>query len=141
MTGVMHPSQEAVTATFHVPAERARVPRCRGAVAAVLDTWAVDHAVRESALLIMSELVTNAVIHGRAPITVHLTLDRWEGTLLGAVEDAGPGWPTLADHDMAEMVEGGRGLHLVNTLATKWGVTRTTPGKKVWFCLAAPWEP
>lgn len=85
--------------------------------------------------------MSNAVQHGRSPIDVRPTLDRWDGTLVGEVTDTGDGWPTPRDAGrLADMVEGGRGLLLVELMCTRWGVTRRAegPGKIVWFCVSVP---
>jgi len=140
-THPLHPSRMGLSATLSLDAAPARVSWCRSAAGAVLDAWGVETHARETAVLILSELLSNAVQHGAAPITVRLTLDRWEGALVGTVEDAGAGWPTPADRDPAEMIEGGRGLLLVGMLATRWGVTRCAgaAGKRVWWCQAVPY--
>ncbi|MEV5411022.1 ATP-binding protein [Thermopolyspora sp. NPDC052614] len=130
-----------MSVTLSVAAHPSHVSWCRSAAAAVLDAWGVETHAKEAAALALSELVSNAVQYGSAPITVTLTLDRWEGTLVGDVEDAGPGWPTPRDAGrLGELAEGGRGLLLVGLLCTRWGVTRCAsgPGKTTWFCLSVP---
>ncbi|GGQ17531.1 ATP-binding protein [Streptosporangium pseudovulgare] len=86
-----------------------------------------------AAELLVSELVTNALRHARG--TVSLTLSLQDGLLRCEVEDAEPLLPsprTVHDDD-----EGGRGLHLVDSLACCWGSARTPGGKAVWFELPA----
>jgi anti-sigma regulatory factor (Ser/Thr protein kinase) len=85
-------------------------------------------------LLLTSELVTNAVRHGAPPIG--LRVQHCGASLRVEVRDAGdafgPGW-TLAEDLTAE---GGRGLALVEALATSWGCLAQddlTIGKTVWF--------
>jgi anti-sigma regulatory factor (Ser/Thr protein kinase) len=79
--------------------------------------------------VLISELATNVVRHARTPFTVMIT---WDGhTLRAGVSDGSPLAPRrpLASHDD----EGGRGLFLVDAVATDWGVDPYHDGKTVWF--------
>ena len=86
----------------------------------------------ELTMLLTSELVTNAVVHGRGPIQLLLVEDgdrlRIEVTDADPRLPDGPGKP--ADHD-----ESGRGLLILDRLADRWGShpRPTPPGKVVWF--------
>ena len=88
-------------------------------------------------VLLTSELVTNAFVHGAGPIELLLLEDG--GRLRVEVGDGeprlpdGPGKPT--EHDVS-----GRGLMILDRLADRWGShpRRTPPGKVVWFELTAP---
>lgn len=77
-------------------------------------------------LLVTSELVTNAVLHGRPPITLHLSCETNEVRL--AVRDTGTGVPT----DQASSASLGLGLRIVSGVAREWGVTPLPVGKEVW---------
>jgi anti-sigma regulatory factor (Ser/Thr protein kinase) len=136
-----HPSQSALSATLSLAADPAQVSWCRSAAGALMDAWGVETRASEAAVLALSELVSNAVLYGAAPIGVRLELDRWGGTLVGEVTDGGDGWPCPRDAGrLGELVEGGRGLLLVELLCTRWGVTRCAGGgKSVWFCVAVPY--
>ena len=83
----------------------------------------------EDAVLMMSELVTNAVRHTRAVLFVLVTIENH--TLHVDVTDDNPTLPTPPDPEHADT--NGRGLRIVDALATRWGVTPTTQGKTVWF--------
>lgn len=88
---------------------------------------------RDTAVLLVSELVTNAVRHAGTDLLVELSfLD--EAVLL-AVSDGStrPAYPK----NPALLAEGGRGLALVDALATRWGVTANPYGKRVWAELGA----
>jgi anti-sigma regulatory factor (Ser/Thr protein kinase) len=92
----------------------------------------LDGAVAQSAVLLTSELVTNAVTHGQVDAQHHvimyvaLAVDR----LRVEICDRGPGF------DPANLpqgrVRGGKGLVLLDALASRWGVS-TDDGTCVWF--------
>ncbi|MFJ6524737.1 ATP-binding protein [Streptomyces longwoodensis] len=82
-------------------------------------------------LLCVSELVTNAVLHGVPPGRQLLIFLRWDGRLLRVeVHDSGGGEPRATDGDTC--AEGGRGLLLVTLLSDKWGVRQRKLAKAVW---------
>jgi anti-sigma regulatory factor (Ser/Thr protein kinase) len=86
--------------------------------------------VPDDIVLILDELVTNALVHGRPPVEVAVRLD---GALFIEVSDGGEAQPritTTAD-------EHGRGLRIVATLADAFGVTAHEHGKTVWARAAA----
>jgi len=88
----------------------------------------------DTACLLTSELVTNAVRHAHTP--VELIVDVRGNRLRVEVVDGADDAPSVAT--VAEAPTGatrGRGLHLVDRLADRWGVTRSHPGKSVWFAL------
>ena len=86
----------------------------------------------DDAVLLVSEVVTNAVKHGRAP--VRLQIDCEPTSVVVAVDDANPTMPRLRRLDRRR--HSGRGLVLLERLATEWGVRRIEGGKQVWFRLA-----
>ena len=83
--------------------------------------------------LVVSELVTNAVVHGDGDITLHVV-----GTDGGVRVEVGDDNPDIArlPLDDKPSAESGRGLLLVSRLATDWGVRPAAPGKVVWAELA-----
>lgn len=86
----------------------------------------------DDARLLVTELVSNAVLHGTGP--VGLVLSRGGGSLRVAVEDESPLMPVL--RQTPEPDASGRGMHLVAQLANNWGVAPRPdgrPGKRVWF--------
>lgn len=79
--------------------------------------------------LVVSELVTNASLHGEPPISVRLL--RFDRTTRIEVEDAGSALPVRVQRDFDATT--GRGLTMVASLADRWGVERgATGGKIVW---------
>ncbi|MFF3957648.1 SpoIIE family protein phosphatase [Streptomyces sp. NPDC001890] len=92
--------------------------------------WLADRGLEEEAFateLILSELVTNAVRYGTAPIEVRLLYDR---NLICEVSDSSSTSPHL--RYAATTDEGGRGLFLVAQFAERWGTRYTETGKVIW---------
>ena len=85
--------------------------------------------VRETASLLTSELVTNAVLHAATEVTV--TLRRQGDGLRIEVADGDPQLPAPKNYDDAAAT--GRGLSVVTALADTWGAARQGEGKVVWF--------
>jgi anti-sigma regulatory factor (Ser/Thr protein kinase) len=83
--------------------------------------------------LLVTELVTNAVIHGRSDVGVELSRD--SGHLRVAVVDENSRHPVVVDDDPNAL--DGRGMVLVARLAEAWGVEDRAYGKAVWFALPA----
>ncbi|MER8098084.1 ATP-binding protein [Streptomyces goshikiensis] len=95
-----------------------------------LDAWGVTSR-RDDLLLCVSELATNALLHGVPPGRGYrLRLLRFEGVVRVEVHDSGPGRPRVGGRNPSS--EGGRGLLLVAELADRWGIGPRTPGKVVW---------
>ena len=112
-----------------LPASIASVRRF--AVAACRSSGLFD--LCDTVALLVSEVATNALVHGNGDVQVRVTSS--EGVLLVEVSDESPRLPV--PRAAAPLEEGGRGLALVETLASRWGVRPEGPGKVVWFELAA----
>ncbi|TPQ21410.1 SpoIIE family protein phosphatase [Streptomyces sporangiiformans] len=115
-----------------LPREPRSVGRAREYARGQLLSWGLEPLV-ETAELLVSELVTNALRYGEGEIRLRLLLDR---TMVCEVWDAGlvqPRRRRARDTD-----EGGRGLQLVGLLSAAWGSRRTPRGKTVWFELPLP---
>ena len=84
--------------------------------------------------LLLSELVTNAVRHAGTSFTVSAALA--EESLQVGVEDLDPRLPVVVAPDPGEVT--GRGMMLVDRLASRWGAEHTDAGKRVWFELDLP---
>ncbi len=102
-----------------------------------------DEAVVDDAVLIASELVTNAIVHAGTPAEVSCALLRDRrgaaSAVRVAVADRHPGrivpTPHLGPHEEIGQAEEGRGLYLSARLASSWGVQYTRAMKQVWFVL------
>ncbi|KAA0940980.1 ATP-binding SpoIIE family protein phosphatase [Streptomyces apricus] len=114
----------------HDPREAGRM---RAAVREQLHTWGLA-SLADTAELLVSELVTNAVRHSHSR-PVELRLVRGD-TLLCEVEDDDHTLPTLLS--AGPLDDAGRGMRVVSTLAREWGTSRTGSGKTVWYELTLP---
>jgi anti-sigma regulatory factor (Ser/Thr protein kinase) len=89
----------------------------------------------EKVALLVTELVANAVVHGRTlsdrRIRFELEVDD-HGAVRGAVSDHGPGFTARLPDEPDLTTPGGLGLVLVDRLADRWGVSRDG-ATKVWF--------
>ena len=108
------------------------VSRVRRVVTTALTSTGVRGDERDVVELLVSELVTNAIRHGRPPLTVRA--EHTTGSVTVSVEDASTTVPVPVD-DAPWDASGGRGLHLVEALADRWGVSTNGDGKRVWFRL------
>lgn len=97
-----------------------------------LTRWGLEE-LTDSVELLVSEVVTNAVRYAERPVTLRLLRT---DVLRCEVGDDVPQLPRLRQARPSD--EGGRGLYLVNKLARRWGATRLSTGKVVWFELALP---
>ena len=83
----------------------------------------------ETVTLLTNELVTNAVLHAGTDIILDVSLH--DATVRVEVVDASAREPSPAHYDATAQT--GRGLTLVEKVATDWGVTPRDDGKAVWF--------
>jgi anti-sigma regulatory factor (Ser/Thr protein kinase) len=86
----------------------------------------------EATTLLVSELVTNSVLHARS--TIQLRIERRDQALRVEVSDGSRLPPVQREHDADALT--GRGLSLLESLASRWGVEDLPDGKAVWFELA-----
>ncbi|WP_177204310.1 MULTISPECIES: PAS domain S-box protein [unclassified Streptomyces] len=120
------PAAAAVT----LPAVPSSVREGREFLRRALRTWNCA-AVSDDALLLLSEVLTNAVRHGEGPVSLHLC--RTDTELTVEVADRSPHLPD--PRRAPEHAESGRGLFLVRALAVDWGIRPADGGKTVWFTL------
>lgn len=122
--------------SWRLPATARSVPEARQHVVTVLQEWGYLGLV-ETARLLTSELVTNAVLHARTEMTVSIQ-DSDNGVRI-SVTDSSPVPPSLRRHSVTATT--GRGLRLLNQLAREWSVDENDGGKTVWFTLADDVDP
>jgi anti-sigma regulatory factor (Ser/Thr protein kinase) len=127
------PSPPGVRTAFHeVAGERAAVGEARRFLRRTLAEWDVDGELVDNATLCLSELVTNAVIHAQGGCLVRIEL--FDHDLTVTVRDAGPSGLAVVPLSDPLQVHG-RGLQLVEALASRWGYDIDTHGAIVWFAL------
>jgi anti-sigma regulatory factor (Ser/Thr protein kinase) len=120
-----------------VPALRA--PRAaRAFVAETLTAWDVQADEVEAAKLVVSELVTNAVLHAHESAAISLDLRLTDGVVRVLITDGGPGEPERRGQPDPWTDEAGRGVWLVDAFTERWGTeTHGRDGKTVWCELRA----
>ncbi|MGW6541967.1 SpoIIE family protein phosphatase [Streptomyces massasporeus] len=118
--------------TWQLPPDPAAVARARKTAGEQLAEWGLTEA-EFATELIVSELVTNALRYGGAPIELRLIRD---ATLICEVSDGSSTAPHLRRARVFD--EGGRGLLLVAQLAERWGSRQTATGKTIWAEQALP---
>ncbi|MDT0615654.1 ATP-binding protein [Streptomyces sp. DSM 40712] len=120
--------------------ERRSVPAARAFAHEALAEWGVRERA-DDVVLCVSELATNALVHGVPPGRGFLLrlLPCGDGVRV-EVHDSGDGVPAVPLTSGQEPGEGGRGLLLVSELADKWGVGEREPGKIVWCEVGVGWR-
>ncbi|MFJ6669428.1 ATP-binding protein [Streptomyces sp. NPDC091383] len=112
--------------------------QARDHVREALGSWQVPEDTVEAAVLLVSELTTNAVKHTRSP-RIGLELLRREGEVEMAVQDSGPRpvapLRTILTQAGDTWDENGRGLGIVHRLASRWGTAEAGTGLKVWAAI------
>jgi anti-sigma regulatory factor (Ser/Thr protein kinase) len=113
-------------------------------VADVLTRWQLDDHL-ETATLLASEVMANAVLHADTTCIVDLSVDPDRHELLVAVTDFGrrPVLSPIAAYGLRLLLEepdldaeSGRGLMIVASLADRWGIDPEPEGNTVWFALS-----
>ncbi|MCX5408793.1 SpoIIE family protein phosphatase [Streptomyces sp. NBC_00335] len=123
-TRALHTDKVAV---WDLPADPSFVAQARRGATDQLTAWGLDEAAFVTELVV-SELVTNAIRYGEAPIQLRLI---HEGTtLICEVSDASGTAPHMRRARIFD--EGGRGLLLVAQLTQRWGTRHTLFGKTIW---------
>jgi anti-sigma regulatory factor (Ser/Thr protein kinase) len=131
---VLRGTRESMARAVELLGRPASVREARVFAGAVLADDGVEASIIEVALLLVSELVTNAVVH--APGTICLTVHSDAHGVRIEVEDQGRGRP--AQRPTTRNQPDGRGLQVVDNLATDWGTIRRASNKVVWCEIARP---
>jgi anti-sigma regulatory factor (Ser/Thr protein kinase) len=103
----------------------------------VLPEWGIDSDTADQVLLVVSELVTNAVEHANPPVTLHLDRPTLDGTLHIEVDDGGPAAQDGIWARSCTPEERGRGYAVIDLLATAHGIRALTCGATHWADLPA----
>jgi anti-sigma regulatory factor (Ser/Thr protein kinase) len=116
------------SATLALEGDLSEIRRARVFTTDTLEGWGFDERLRDDALLITGELVTNAILHGRPP--VELRLRRNPDHLRIEVDDNAAAIPRKLRPTPAD--DHGRGLQLTAAVAHRWGTRPLRDGKSVW---------
>ncbi|MFJ8745384.1 ATP-binding protein [Embleya sp. NPDC127516] len=119
---------------WRVPHRTGAAARARTAVGAALADWGWGEDRVAAAVLVLSEMLTNAQVHTTGDVV--LAVRRTGRGVRLSVTDTGSRMPTRRDTGPEH--EGGFGLHILDTLTTDWGVRKHRGGKTVWADLDAP---
>ena len=114
-----------ITAVPHAARE------ARNAARVVLQDWSVPTPLLDDAILVISELVTNAVRHAGTASTLDLELCQIRNRLRIALADDSEATPRL--RRVRGAAEDGRGLAILAALSDRWGVEPHHGGKRVWW--------
>ena len=117
-----------IEATSSFPADVASAGQARAFVRSTLEAWQADQFV-DRAVLAVSELVTNAVLHARSGPQVVVRLSA--GRLRIEVHDTSPTAPSRKRYGLEAGT--GRGLLMVEALSAAWGCAVEPDGKSVWI--------
>ncbi|QGN57138.1 ATP-binding protein [Nostocoides sp. HKS02] len=124
----------ARAATYSVAADRRAVAQARHFVRRTLAGWGIEEDTVDDAILCLSELVTNAIIHCDAGCELRVVLDG--GVITTTIRDGGS---TVVVDPRNVTVDPlsvhGRGLQLVDAFSTRWGSELDAVGMTVWFVL------
>jgi anti-sigma regulatory factor (Ser/Thr protein kinase) len=119
------------TAVLEVPPEPSALRTARAFTDSTLRGWSLAGEVVDDAALILSELLTNAIVHGAPPIRIRLR--RTRGELAIEVDDGASAMPRKLRTTPED--EHGRGLSIVAHLGSRWAARPCGHGKTVWSTL------
>ena len=119
-----------VRASLGIPPDPTSARRARRFISDFCNAAELGEDVCQLAALLVSELVTNAVRYGGSRAVLEARLPG--GCLRVSVADDNPDLPVVGT-EPGLTAESGRGVLLVSTLASRWGVEQLTGGKAVWF--------
>ncbi|MFG2775638.1 ATP-binding protein [Streptomyces sp. NPDC048350] len=137
MTTMAAPAQTGGTRTWTIPRRAESVSDTRHHVEALLKAWNRTAETVDAAMLLVTELVTNAVQHTDTS-SITCTVSLHYGTVTLSVTDTGTGpHHTPEPEQPDDQKESGRGLLIVSALATDWGTHLTPDTREVWARLAS----
>jgi anti-sigma regulatory factor (Ser/Thr protein kinase) len=126
--------QEGAEHVCPLPHAPGAVSAVRRSVRAVLADWNLSADTADDAILVISELLTNAVVHALPPAALRLSWTRIDGhsALHIEVTDAGPANPAGQPADWLDPDEHGRGIKIVTALSARCGVSLHPGGITRW---------
>ncbi len=121
-------------AVVELPADVSSPRAARQVVASLLPAWG-HHCLVDDAVLLVSELVTNALSHARGQESYELELTARADAVRIALADGSTVRPIVAELD--DDRPSGRGIRIIEHLASRWGAEDHEGGKKVWLELTS----
>ena len=131
LVSAQNPDRPTRAARYEVGGDEQAVRAARHFVNATVRSWELGADAADNAVLVASELVTNALVYGKPPVELrlHSTVDHLVVQVLDGVAYLPQRMqPSLND-------ERGRGLQIVSELSGAWGARPTPTGKAVWCAL------
>jgi anti-sigma regulatory factor (Ser/Thr protein kinase) len=122
-------SGRPLRAAIELPAQPQIVSKARAFVKDMIELWGCEDQ-DGVAVLLTSEIVTNAISYGTESIRLELSVTD-EGVLTVETADNHPAFPYV--RQLSDTAEGGRGMQIVAALARNWGVRPINHHKVVWF--------
>ncbi|GAA2593816.1 ATP-binding protein [Actinomadura fulvescens] len=131
--GTGEPTTSGHHAAWELAAEARTASLARALTGETLHAWRItDPAAVDDIVLMVDELITNAIVHGAGPVRLRLRLDG--ARVVAEVTDDNPAAPgSPSSPPLLDWSEQGRGLLLVAALASEFGCRPEDPGKTVWF--------
>jgi anti-sigma regulatory factor (Ser/Thr protein kinase) len=123
--------------SLELPATARSASHGRHFVVGALERWRLDSLV-DSAALLSTEVITNAVLHARTPLTV--SVERVGDSCVQISVSDGSGFVPQRRQVGGDSTNG-RGIDLLDRLAASWSVVSTTLGKTVQFTLDSSLDP
>lgn len=130
----MWPRASAEERSLSLSGDPSSSARCRAFLRSTLEDWQLPGSL-DDVLLLTSELCSNAVVHARTDMVVRVTWDPVDQVLRVSVRDGSRQLPTV--RPQSYLAPSGRGLWLISTVASRWGVEPLPTGKDVWFEVVA----
>lgn len=117
-----------------LPPEPSSAGEARRFARGALGRWGCSEDVEDTVLLLLSEVVSNAVLHARTELEVNIAARPAQVRVEVVDGDTSP----IHRRTSTAEAQSGRGTELIEVLAEAWGTDRLTTGKRVWFEVAAP---
>lgn len=134
------------SSTLDLPHSSTSVRTARKQLATELSERGVAHTTVDDAILVLSELLSNALKHARplanGTIRVHWRLQPTGRLDIEVTDGGGPTRPNPAAPSIttpSTSAHGGRGLSIIATLASEWGIRESQGEQTVWAALMAPY--
>lgn len=114
------------------PAREENVGAARRWLRKVLD----GHPRCDDAVLLLSEAMTNSIVHTRSAVIATVVIIEEDGRVqIEIIDDGAETMPSMCRYSPGDLVESGRGIRLIRALSNRWGFGEERPRCVVWFVL------